>query len=232
MKTKVFLLSFFVLLFALPLAAQVKLGDNSKNISPSALFEMENTSKGLLISRMTAAQRGAIISPATGLLVYQTTDPKGFYFYNGTDWTIIAAGTETDPVFVASVAKWITTTDTTKWNEAYTMRADTTSLSIRINLKLAISDTASMLAPYLRKLDTASLSNRIDLKLNKSDTVSMLAPYLRMLDTTSLSNRIDLKLNKSDTTNFVQKVAGKELSDNNFTDIDKTTFQNKLTNCC
>ena len=49
---------------------------------------------------------------------------------------------------------------------------DTTSLSNRINLKLNISDTASMLSPYLRKVDTASLSNRINLKLNISDTIN------------------------------------------------------------
>ena len=33
---------------------------------------------------------------------------------------------------------------------------DTTSLSNRINLKLNISDTASMLSPYLRKVDTTN----------------------------------------------------------------------------
>jgi hypothetical protein len=49
---------------------------------------------------------------------------------------------------------------------------DTTSLSNRINLKLNISDTASMLSPYLRKADTTSLSNRINLKLNISDTAN------------------------------------------------------------
>lgn len=57
---------------------------------------------------------------------------------------------------------------------------DTASLSDRINLKLNIADTTSMLSRYLRKSDTASLSNRIDLKLNKSDTAS-------------LSNRINTK---------------------------------------
>ena len=56
---------------------------------------------------------------------------------------------------------------------------DSTSISNRINLKLNISDTASMLSPYLRKADTSSLSNRIDLKLNISDTASMLSPYLK-----------------------------------------------------
>jgi len=52
------------------------------------------------------------------------------------------------------------------------------SLQANINLKLNISDTASMLNPYLRKVDTASLSNRINQKLNISDTASMLTNYV------------------------------------------------------
>jgi len=80
-------------------------------------------------------------------------------------------------------------------------KTDTSSLSNRINLKLNISDTATMLSKYLRKTDTISLSNRINLKLNISDTATMLSKYLRKTDTASLSNRINLKLNISDTTN-------------------------------
>jgi hypothetical protein len=43
---------------------------------------------------------------------------------------------------------------------------DTTSLSGRIELRLKISDTASMLLPYLRKVDTASMSLRIASKVD------------------------------------------------------------------
>jgi len=53
--------------------------------------------------------------------------------------------------------------------------------------------------------DTTSLSNRINLKVNIADTGSMLNPYLRKSDTTSLSSRINSKLNISDTTVFVRK---------------------------
>jgi len=42
-----------------------------------------------------------------------------------------------------------------------------------------------MLSKYLRKTDTASLSSRINLKLNISDTASMLNSYLRKTDTTN-----------------------------------------------
>lgn len=47
---------------------------------------------------------------------------------------------------------------------------DTTKLSNRINQRLLISDTASMLLPYMRDADTASLSNRINQRLLISDT--------------------------------------------------------------
>ena len=82
---------------------------------------------------------------------------------------------------------------------------DTTSISNRINLKVNIADTGSMLNPYLRKSDTTSLSSRINLKVNIADTSSMLSSYLRKADTSSLSSRINTKLNISDTTVFLRK---------------------------
>jgi hypothetical protein len=59
----------------------------------SAMLDVSSTTQGVLVPRMTAAQRGAISSPATGLLVYQTDgSPQGFYFYNGTAWTSLSGG--------------------------------------------------------------------------------------------------------------------------------------------
>lgn len=52
---------------------------------PSALLEVSSTSKGMLVPRMTTAQRSAIPTPSQGLLVYDTNE-KGFMFYNGTAW--------------------------------------------------------------------------------------------------------------------------------------------------
>ncbi len=58
----------------------------------SALLELKSTSKGILIPRMTLAQRDLIpiSTAANGLLIYQTNNTPGFYYYNN-GWLPIAA---------------------------------------------------------------------------------------------------------------------------------------------
>ena len=57
----------------------------------SAIMEMQSTSQGMLAPRMTKAQRDAIASPVTGLLIFQTNAQPGFYYFNGSGWTPIAS---------------------------------------------------------------------------------------------------------------------------------------------
>ena len=56
----------------------------------SSLLEIKSTSKGLLIPRMTQTQRNAIGSPAAGLMIYQTNNTPGFYYYDGGKWTAVS----------------------------------------------------------------------------------------------------------------------------------------------
>lgn len=56
----------------------------------SSVLDVKSTTKGFLMPRVTAAQRTAISSPATGLMVYQTDGTAGFYYYNGSTWIDIA----------------------------------------------------------------------------------------------------------------------------------------------
>jgi hypothetical protein len=81
---------------------------------------------------------------------------------------------------------------------------DTAALSRRIDLKVNISDTASMLSNRFAR-DTAALSNRIHLKVNISDTASMLSNRFAR-DTASLSSRIDLKLTAADTASLSRRI--------------------------
>jgi len=53
----------------------------------SAIVEVSDTTRGVLLPRMSEANKVNISNPATGLLVYQTTTPQdGFWFYDGTRW--------------------------------------------------------------------------------------------------------------------------------------------------
>jgi hypothetical protein len=56
----------------------------------SSLLDVTSITKGVLIPRMTKTQRDAITSPATGLLIYQTNNTPGFYYYSGTAWTAVS----------------------------------------------------------------------------------------------------------------------------------------------
>ena len=60
------------------------------------MLDVKSTDRGMLVPRMTVAQRDAILSPATGLLIFQTDSMPGFYFYNGTEWLFFGGeqGTE------------------------------------------------------------------------------------------------------------------------------------------
>lgn len=60
-------------------------GIGASSVNASAIFELTSTTKGILISRMTSVQRDAIGSPATGLLVYDTTNDD-LNFFNSTAW--------------------------------------------------------------------------------------------------------------------------------------------------
>ena len=63
----------------------------------SAILDVQSNQKGVLIPRMSQAQRDAITAPATGLLIYQTNVSSGFYYYNGTGWQEIGDGVQELP---------------------------------------------------------------------------------------------------------------------------------------
>jgi len=80
-------LSFRLAIFLAPLScitAQA-VGIGTSTPDGSSILEVESTTKGMLVPRMTTAERTAIATPATGLLVYDT-DTQSFWFRNSTAW--------------------------------------------------------------------------------------------------------------------------------------------------
>jgi hypothetical protein len=81
------LLTYLFLLFSSVIYSQVGINTNSPD--PSSALDIQSTNGGILIPRLTLDQRDAIAYPATGLLIFQTNESAGFYFYNGEQWTRI-----------------------------------------------------------------------------------------------------------------------------------------------
>jgi hypothetical protein len=90
MKTYLLLLS-TALLVATGAAAQ-SVGINTATADASAALEIPSTTKGVLIPRLTQAQRTIIATPAKGLLVFDSTS-RSFWFHDGTVWQEIDTAT-------------------------------------------------------------------------------------------------------------------------------------------
>ncbi|MBE0638811.1 MAG: hypothetical protein IH598_09845 [Bacteroidales bacterium] len=92
---KTYKLVLIVLLIALGfnLNAQVAVTTDGSSADPSAMLDIKSTDKGLLIPRMTEAERDDIVTPAEGLMIYQTDGTEGFYYFNGTSWKAVAEKT-------------------------------------------------------------------------------------------------------------------------------------------
>ncbi len=89
---KSILLNVFFAVFCAPLFAQPGVAINNDNSNPdaSSILDVKSTSQGMLVPRMLAADKLAIVAPATGLLIFQTDGTAGFYYYDGIVWVPIA----------------------------------------------------------------------------------------------------------------------------------------------
>jgi hypothetical protein len=74
------------LLFLCSVGFSQNIGIGTNTPHPSAALEIADSSKGILIPRMTMAQRNAIQNPAEGLMVYQVDSIKGFWYWDGNAW--------------------------------------------------------------------------------------------------------------------------------------------------
>ena len=94
---------FYTFLAAVLLTATTvaQVGINTDNPYPFAALDIVSTTGGLLVPRMTKAQRNQInvndpARPADGLMIYQTDGTAGFYYYNGSSWEGYYSKTEVD----------------------------------------------------------------------------------------------------------------------------------------
>lgn len=86
---KVSLLAYFTYLFCCinveGYSQSISINEDGSAPHSSAILDIGDTTKGVLISRMTSDQMNAITTPANGLLIYNT-DLEMFHYYDGGAW--------------------------------------------------------------------------------------------------------------------------------------------------
>jgi hypothetical protein len=148
-SARIYLLLFTIFFNHITLSAQ-NVGINTTTPDASAALEVAATNKGMLVPRMTTVQRTAIASPATGLLVFDTTLGQ-FYFYMGAAWTgiplSIAASnglaTESNSVKLGGTLSEKTNIRATNYNLDITGTANTESVMVGSALTTSFSNNQS-----------------------------------------------------------------------------------------
>ncbi|MFH2143556.1 MAG: hypothetical protein ABIJ97_14110, partial [Bacteroidota bacterium] len=89
MRNSLLIISLFFLSITYVFSQNIAItDDDAYTANSSAMLDVKSLTKGLLIPRMTTAQRIAIVSPASSLLVYDT-NLSSFFYWTGTGWTKI-----------------------------------------------------------------------------------------------------------------------------------------------
>lgn len=72
--------------------SQVKIGDSTGVVEPTAVLELKDTARGFLLPRMTQTQMNNIVTPPDGLLIYNNTSSSIYQYKQGIgEWRPIVA---------------------------------------------------------------------------------------------------------------------------------------------
>ena len=82
-------------------SAQVGINGDGSSADASSMLDVKATDKGMLIPRLTSTQRDNISSPATGLMIYNSTNSQ-FEFYDGSSWGGVASYTRNNSTISAN----------------------------------------------------------------------------------------------------------------------------------
>ena len=88
--------------------SQVGIGVSTADINPSAQLDVNSTSKGFLPPRMTTSQRDSITTPASGLVIFNTTT-NSLEYKSSTGWVSLTAATAVNyPSVLIGEQYWMT----------------------------------------------------------------------------------------------------------------------------
>src|SRR5687767_3912708 len=80
-----------LIILTIDVTGQVSVNTAGAPPATSSMLDVSSTSLGILIPRMTTAERNAIVTPAVSLMVFNTTT-NAYNFWNGTAWVELLAG--------------------------------------------------------------------------------------------------------------------------------------------
>lgn len=84
MKKHIFTVLVVIITYTTAFPQNVGINADGSTPNYSAMLDIKSANKGLLIPRMSQEERNAITSPATSLIIYQTDNSSGFYYFEGT----------------------------------------------------------------------------------------------------------------------------------------------------
>ena len=99
MKRKLFITFICIVCSAMLVAQSVSI--NTPTPDSTAILEVKSNTKGVLLPRTSTISRLAILNPAKGLVLYDST-AAGFYFYNGAQWTPLGSGSSGSPWLISN----------------------------------------------------------------------------------------------------------------------------------
>ena len=224
--------------------AQVGIGTDTPAASAALEVSSSTNNKGILIPRVTAAQKDAISNPAEGLMVYQTSAPAGFYFYTGTAWKLMVTQTDIDLKVTKVTGKDLSSNDYTSAektklsNLSGTNTGDqdlsTLATAASVALKANTADVSTSLASKVDKVIGKDLSSNDYTTAEKTKVSNLSGTNTGDQDLSALATAasVALKANTADVSTSlaskVDKVIGKDLSSNDYTTAEKAKLSNLL----
>jgi hypothetical protein len=116
------------------LNAQVGINATNTPPNPTAMLDVNSPTKGLLIPRMTAAQKAAINPVPTGLMVYDLTLNQ-FSYFNGSIWIDVSG---------ASGSPWTVSAPNSYYNNSGNVGIGTTSPTSKLDVLTNVSNSIAV----------------------------------------------------------------------------------------